>query len=84
MSIDEPQILSKHLVEPPVRSIDMHLGNNIVVRAGMNKNGVTIKDAMNAIYKHYKKKVSYLHLNSFCRSTIFTLSHSSRQSMSHN
>ena len=59
-SIDEPQILNIHLVDPPVRSIDLHLGNNIVVRTGNNRNGVTIKDAMNAIYKQFKKKVSYL------------------------
>ncbi|KAI0019203.1 hypothetical protein F4780DRAFT_462454 [Xylariomycetidae sp. FL0641] len=55
MTIDDKDILKKHLVEPPVRAIDLvtSLGATIVAR---NRQGVTIKDAMDAIHKHNKKR----------------------------
>ncbi|KKA26141.1 hypothetical protein TD95_003649 [Thielaviopsis punctulata] len=54
-SIEEPSILKLHLVSPPVKKIDLHfpLGMEVTAR---NMKGVTIKDAMDAIYKAYKKR----------------------------
>lgn len=45
------------LINPPVKRIDLHfpLGLEVVAR---NSKGVTIKDALDAIYKQFKKKVS--------------------------
>lgn len=52
------------LTKPPVKKIDLHfpLGMEVTAR---NLKGVTIKDAMDAIYKAYKKRVSlfFLHWN---------------------
>ncbi|KND90649.1 hypothetical protein TOPH_04712 [Tolypocladium ophioglossoides CBS 100239] len=55
MSIDEPAILKIHLTKPPVKKIDLHfpLGMEVTAR---NLKGVTIKDAMDAIHKAYKKR----------------------------
>ncbi|POR33864.1 Uncharacterized protein TPAR_05937, partial [Tolypocladium paradoxum] len=55
MAIDEPSILKIHLTKPPVKKIDLHfpLGMEVTAR---NLKGVTIKDAMDAIYKAYKKR----------------------------
>ncbi|PNY27489.1 Uncharacterized protein TCAP_02584 [Tolypocladium capitatum] len=55
MSIDEPAILKLHLTKPPVKKIDLRfpLGMEVTAR---NLKGVTIKDAMDAIYKAYKKR----------------------------
>lgn len=49
------------LTKPPVKKIDLHfpLGMEVTAR---NLKGVTIKDAMDAIYKAYKKRVSCPHL----------------------
>jgi len=48
--------LKKYLTTPPVKKIDLHfpLGLEVVAR---NLKGVTIKDALDAIYKQYRKKV---------------------------
>merc|ERR1712080_528441 len=48
-------VLKKLLVTPPVKKIDLHfpLGLNVTAR---NMKGVTIKDAVDAIYKQFKKK----------------------------
>ncbi|THW12870.1 hypothetical protein D6D23_09991 [Aureobasidium pullulans] len=54
-TIDDKDMLKKYLVTPPVKKIDLHfpLGLNITAR---NLKGVTIKDAVDAIYKQFKKK----------------------------
>jgi hypothetical protein len=46
-----------HLVNPPVKKIDLHFPLGLEVTA-RNLKGVTIKDAMDAIYKQFKKKAS--------------------------
>lgn len=48
--------MKKHLVEPPVKRIDLHFPLGLEVTA-RNLKGVTIKDALDAIYKQFKKKV---------------------------
>ncbi len=59
MSIEEPEksALKKMLTEPPVKKIDLHFPLGLEVTA-RNLKGVTIKDALDAIYKQYRKKVS--------------------------
>ena len=59
MSIEEPEksTLKKMLTEPPVKKIDLHFPLGLEVTA-RNLKGVTIKDALDAIYKQYRKKVS--------------------------
>lgn len=54
-TIEEPAILKLHLTKPPVKRIDLHfpLGMEVTAR---NMRGVTIKDAMDAIHKSYKKR----------------------------
>ncbi|KAI9694306.1 MAG: hypothetical protein M1820_009030 [Bogoriella megaspora] len=54
-SLDEKDVLKKHLVEPPVKRIDLHFPLGLEVTA-RNLKGVTIKDALDAIYKQFKKK----------------------------
>lgn len=46
-----------YLVTPPVKKIELHFPLGLEVSA-RNLKGVTIKDAMDAIYKQYKKKAS--------------------------
>ena len=55
-TIDDKDVLKKLLVTPPIKKIDLHfpLGLNVTAR---NLKGVTIKDAVDAIYKQFKKKV---------------------------
>ncbi|KAI5859288.1 hypothetical protein GGS23DRAFT_600576 [Durotheca rogersii] len=53
--VDDKDILSKPLVTPLVKSIDLHFSTGIVVTA-RNKAGVTIKDALEVIYKKNKNK----------------------------
>lgn len=55
-SLDEKDVLSKFLVTPPVKKIDLHFPLGLEVTA-RNLKGVTIKDALDAIYKQFKKKV---------------------------
>ncbi|TQS33229.1 hypothetical protein Golomagni_06433 [Golovinomyces magnicellulatus] len=54
-TIEDPAILKLHLTTPPVKRIDLHfpLGMEVTAR---NLKGVTIKDAMDAIHKAYKKR----------------------------
>lgn len=56
--VDDPDYLKKLLVSPPVKKIDLisKLGTVMTAR---NMKGVTIKDACDAIHKHYKKKVRH-------------------------
>lgn len=53
-------MLKKMLTTPPIKKIDLvfPLGLEVTAR---NLRGVTIKDALDAIYKQYKKKVSFRH-----------------------
>ena len=46
------------LTEPPVKKIDLHFPLGLEVTA-RNLKGVTIKDALDAIHKQFKKKVSH-------------------------
>jgi hypothetical protein len=54
-TIEDTSILKIPLTTPKVKRIDLHfpLGMEVTAR---NLKGVTIKDAMDAIYKSYKKK----------------------------
>ncbi|KAF2232708.1 hypothetical protein EV356DRAFT_504985 [Viridothelium virens] len=54
-TLDEKDVLKKHLCEPPVKRIDLHFPLGLEVTA-RNLKGVTIKDALDAIYKQFKKK----------------------------
>jgi len=57
MGLEEPEksMLKKHLTTPPVKKIDLHFPLGLEVTA-RNMKGVTIKDAVDAIYKQYRKK----------------------------
>ncbi len=64
MSLEEPEksALKKMLTTPPVKKIDVHFPLGLEVTA-RNLKGVTIKDALDAIYKQFRKKVClYSHL----------------------
>ncbi|KAI1915733.1 hypothetical protein LOZ53_002286 [Ophidiomyces ophidiicola] len=54
-SLDEKDTLKKFLTTPPVKKIDLNfpLGLHVTAR---NLKGVTIKDALDAIHKQFKKK----------------------------
>jgi hypothetical protein len=58
MSLEEPEksALKKFLTTPPVKKIDLHFPLGLEVTA-RNLKGVTIKDALDAIYKQFRKKV---------------------------
>ena len=54
-TLDEKDVLKKMLTEPPVKKIDLHFPLGLEVTA-RNLKGVTIKDALDAIHKQFKKK----------------------------
>ncbi|KAL8795214.1 MAG: hypothetical protein Q9195_002225 [Heterodermia aff. obscurata] len=54
-SIEDPSVLKKFLTNPPLKKIDLHFPLGLEVTA-RNLKGVTIKDAMDAIHKQFKKK----------------------------
>ncbi|KAF2154794.1 hypothetical protein K461DRAFT_275952 [Myriangium duriaei CBS 260.36] len=54
-SLDDKEVLKKLLCTPPVKRIDLHFPLGLEVTA-RNMRGVTIKDALDAIYKQFKKK----------------------------
>ncbi|KAL2837426.1 hypothetical protein BJY01DRAFT_251487 [Aspergillus pseudoustus] len=54
-TIEDKDIFKLHLVTPPVKKIDLHFPLGLEVTA-RNLKGVTIKDALDAIYKQFKKK----------------------------
>lgn len=56
-NVDDPTVLKKLLTTPPVKRIDLHFPLGLEVTA-RNLKGVTIKDALDAIHKQFKKKVS--------------------------
>ena len=55
-SVDDKDVLKKLLTTPPVKKIDLHFPLGIEVTA-RNLKGVTVKDALDAIHKPYKKRV---------------------------
>lgn len=55
-TIDDKEVLKKFLCNPPVKKIDLHFPLGLEVTA-RNLKGVTVKDALDAIYKQFKKKV---------------------------
>jgi hypothetical protein len=59
LSLEEPEktMLKKMLTEPPIKKIDLHFPLGLEVTA-RNLKGVTIKDALDAIYKQFRKKVN--------------------------
>jgi len=54
-TVEDKDYLKKLLVTPPVKKIDLHFPLGLEVTA-RNLKGVTIKDALDAIYKQFKKK----------------------------
>jgi len=54
-TIDEKELLKKPLCIPMVRKVDLHFPLGLEVTA-RNLKGVTIKDALDAIHKQFKKK----------------------------
>nr|POE54891.1 hypothetical protein CFP56_64564 [Quercus suber] len=54
-TIEDKEMLKKLLTTPPIKKIDLHfpLGLELCAR---NLKGVTIKDAVDVIYKQFKKK----------------------------
>ncbi|KAL8676866.1 MAG: hypothetical protein Q9186_006653 [Xanthomendoza sp. 1 TL-2023] len=55
-TLDDKEALKKFLTTPPVKKIDLHFPLGLEVTA-RNLKGVTIKDALDAIHKQFKKKV---------------------------
>ena len=55
-TIDDKEALKKPLCTPMVKKVDLHFPLGLEVTA-RNMKGVTIKDAVDAIYKQFKKKV---------------------------
>ncbi|KAL1306972.1 hypothetical protein AAFC00_005606 [Neodothiora populina] len=53
--LEDKEMLSKLLVVPPIKRIDLAFPLGLTVTA-RNMKGVTIKDALEAIYKQFKKK----------------------------
>jgi hypothetical protein len=54
-TVEEKDILKKLLTSPPVKKIDLHFPLGLEVTA-RNLKGVTIKDALDAIHKQFRKK----------------------------
>ncbi|ETN36264.1 uncharacterized protein HMPREF1541_08541 [Cyphellophora europaea CBS 101466] len=54
-TVGDPAILKVMLTEPPIKKIDLHFPLGLEVTA-RNLKGVTIKDALDAIHKQFKKK----------------------------
>ncbi len=55
-TVDDAAYLKVMLTTPPVKKIDLHFPLGLEVTA-RNLKGVTIKDALDAIYKAFKKRV---------------------------
>jgi hypothetical protein len=56
-TVEDKEVLKKMLTTPPVKKIDLHFPLGLEVTA-RNLKGVTIKDALDAIHKQFKKRVS--------------------------
>ena len=65
-TVEDKDVLKKFLTTPPVKKIDLHFPLGLEVTA-RNLKGVTIKDALDAIHKQFKKKVCNIY-PSGCRS----------------
>jgi hypothetical protein len=63
-SIEDKEALKLMLTTPPVKKIDLHFPLGLEVTA-RNLKGVTIKDALDAIHKQFKKKVDILPVSLF-------------------
>ena len=63
-------MLKKMLTTPPVKKIDLHFPLGLEVTA-RNMRGVTIKDALDAIHKQFKKRVCFA--SSFSLVSIFAI-----------
>ena len=57
-TIEEKDALKKPICLPKLKKIDLHFPLGLEVTA-RNLKGVTIKDALDAIYKQFKKKVRH-------------------------
>lgn len=55
-TIDDKDVLKKPLTTPLVKKIDLVWPTGLKVTARNSSKGVTIKDALDAIYKQFKKK----------------------------
>ena len=55
-TVEEKDVLKRLLTTPPVKKIDLHFPLGLEVTA-RNLKGVTIKDALDAIHKQFRKKV---------------------------
>ena len=64
-SLEDPATMKKFLCQPPVKRMDLHFPLGLEVTA-RNLKGVTIKDALDAIYKQFKKKVLSSFPSSVC------------------
>jgi hypothetical protein len=62
-TVDDKEVLKKPLCDPMVRKVDLHFPLGLEVTA-RNLKGVTIKDALDAIHKQFRKKVCTLHSHS--------------------
>ena len=56
MTVEDPAVLKQPLTEPKLKSIALHFPLGLEVTA-RNLKGVTIKDALDAIHKQFKKRV---------------------------
>jgi hypothetical protein len=56
-TVEDPAVLKLPLTEPKLKSIALHFPLGLEVTA-RNMKGVTIKDALDAIHKQFKKRVS--------------------------
>ncbi|ROW01259.1 hypothetical protein VMCG_05953 [Cytospora schulzeri] len=56
-TVEDKEILKTMLTEPPIKKIDLHFPLGLEVTA-RNLKGVTIKDALDAIHKQFKKRAS--------------------------
>lgn len=54
--VDDQEALKLHLTEPPVKRIDLKFPQDGMQLTARNRKGVTIKDALDAIYSKMKKK----------------------------
>ncbi|KAK3347147.1 hypothetical protein B0T25DRAFT_593027 [Lasiosphaeria hispida] len=54
-TVEDKEYLKKMLTTPPIKKIDLHFPLGLEVTA-RNLKGVTIKDALDAIYKQFKKR----------------------------
>lgn len=63
-TVDDKDALKKPLCQPLLKKVDLHfpLGMEVTAR---NLKGVTIKDALDAIHKQYKKRVCKRHITQY-------------------